>query len=878
MTACRNKARGAVVAALAGALTLGAAPVMALADGASLMADEADQVAQATVTKADDEDGYPLDLSQPVKFAYDRYAHYVVPTEITNERVEPDQVLDVAEEGYTVVYMMAAKPNENGAVQLGNGDWVKYEASIQRNTVGIGTYYAVVKSGSESVAGSNAFVKYEIVNNTFEGAYVCDGTDADDSVIEYDGTEQAFGDEDLSVVVDGVVRNKAWFQSSGGTINVYKDGEVNAGHEVTAKDAGKYVARVKAYNVIADIPFEIVPLDVASSKVSLDEVEYASVGTDLPTQVTKVGDATVNDWSDGQGTIGTGTVSLRLKEGTAPTPTAPVKKGEYTYVVSAKDAEGNLVDGSEQEVTVVRYENEANIRYDRDNLTDGETIRTFDPSKVDAVDSNGKKLEVSIAYYKNGVEVDASKITEPGDYEAVITALDDTCTYGGRKTVKFSVRATLVKIADVYASYRGETLKNDAIEDIYDGTDLMGNFSVKAIDEDGAEVPADALDIVVTDADGDEVDGVVEAGTYTVAVKAAEGSKYLVEEDAYEISFKVDKVEADYDVQWNDATKNDYFVIKKLSGNVQLRLSGTMGYGSAGDSTYLYTGEAVVPAFEYDLDAAMWGYDKAEDWKTLPAETYELEYQVWDGKSWEKVDEAVEAGTYKAVIDDGKADDSYDVEGEFLFRITDTKVFADVPNDEWYSEYVYTAASAGFGYMSGYGDGTFFGPADTIKRGDVAVVLFKMAGGELYADTDEGKTDANYSFETPFSDVDGHTYYAEAIQWAQRLGIVSGDGGADTFRPEDTVTREELAKMLYNYMALQGETEDVDADAVLGEYEDESSVSGWAREYVAWLVEQEVMGQDSGLRGDQPISRAEVATMAVRLQPNGALEDADFLK
>ena len=38
------------------------------------------------------------------------------------------------------------------------------------------------------------------------------------------------------------------------------------------------------------------------------------------------------------------------------------------------------------------------------------------------------------------------------------------------------------------------------------------------------------------------------------------------------------------------------------------------------------------------------------------------------------------------------------------------------------------------------------------------------------------------------------------------------------------------------------------------------------------------MGQDSGLRGDQPISRAEVATMAVRLQPNGALEDADFLK
>ena len=50
MTACRNKARGAVVAALAGALTLGAAPVMALADGASLMATDDAGVVRADVT------------------------------------------------------------------------------------------------------------------------------------------------------------------------------------------------------------------------------------------------------------------------------------------------------------------------------------------------------------------------------------------------------------------------------------------------------------------------------------------------------------------------------------------------------------------------------------------------------------------------------------------------------------------------------------------------------------------------------------------------------------------------------------------------------------------------------------------------------------
>ena len=79
------------------------------------------------------------------------------------------------------------------------------------------------------------------------------------------------------------------------------------------------------------------------------------------------------------------------------------------------------------------------------------------------------------------------------------------------------------------------------------------------------------------------------------------------------------------------------------------------------------------------------------------------------------------------------------------------------------------------------------------------------------------------------------------------------------------------------FMELQGKTGEVDADAVLGAYEDESSVSDWARTYVAWLVDQEVMGQNSGLEGNKVISRAEVAAMTVRLQPNGKLNGDEFL-
>ena len=229
-------------------------------------------------------------------------------------------------------------------------------------------------------------------------------------------------------------------------------------------------------------------------------------------------------------------------------------------------------------------------------------------------------------------------------------------------------------------------------------------------------------------------------------------------------------------------------------------------------------------------------------------------------------------GVYDAHLTTKDGVTNYFINANTTLEITDTKVFADVPNNEWYSEPVYDAAK--LGYMTGYGSTRFFGPADSIKRGDVAVVLYKMAG--LYRnDTSTGHPDTGY--ETPFSDVNMNDYWAKAIQWAAKLGIVSGDGGADTFRPNDPVTREELAKMLYRFMELQGKTGEVDTDAVLGAYEDESSVSDWARTYVAWLVEQEVMAQNSGLEGNKAISRAEVAAMTVRLQPEGKLNGDEFL-
>ncbi|WP_072374622.1 S-layer homology domain-containing protein [Thermophilibacter mediterraneus] len=867
MTACTNnggsRARRAVTAALVGVLSVGAAPMVALATGAapasgdvSLQASlEPDQVAQSKVTEARDNTDHRVDLTKDIVFTYDRRAHFVTP--VTLEHPVTGDVADVQKSGYTVKYF---KVVSSGGYLLGNGERVEFVSYDGNDIVNVGDYYAVVTTNAaDSAAGSNAFVKFSIVDATFEDAYVCDGNDKDDKVIEYDGTGMKFGDGDLSIVVNGSVFDYA----TDYTLQVLKAG---TGEHLSngAKDAGNYVVRLthRTSGKTVDIPFTVSQLNLDDAKIVVTD-DYATSGTTLPGAPTTVGDAA---WGDIMSEVDwTFVGDTNGNKDVAP---AYAAKGAYTYTVSVKDPDNKNITGS-QEVTVVRYQNPANIRYDRDNIADGDTIRNFDPSLVDAMDANGNKLGVSIAYTKNGKVVDASETSKPGSYQAIITALDDTYTYGGRVTVDFTVSATLIRVEEVYASYKGETIKNDAIADIYSGSDLMENFSVKAIDEDDNEVPSDAIVAVVTDEDGKEVETVTEAGSYTISLKAADDSKYVLEGDEDEIAFTVSPVEIEYG--WftdNNGTPwfpwDDTSGYGQTGGNATVRLTGTMGYGDQADTAYLYTGEAITPSFDYDLTKAIWGYDKSEDWHSLPADTYEIEYQKKDDKgAWVDVEECVEAGDYKAVLKDAVIGDSYDVDVTVEFQISDTKVFVDVPNDEWYSKAVYKANE--LGYIGGIGGTNMFAPMANISRADVACVLYRMAGGKINA-SEEGMTNEELTFISDFSDVDPNAYYAKAVSWCVKMGIVNGYG--DTFGSARSITTEEFATMLARYAAVCGTDTSVDTDAVLGAVADGDKVSGYARDAVAWAVSKGYVASNGNLIDPQgTVYRARAVVIAVRYQP-----------
>ena len=118
-----------------------------------------------------------------------------------------------------------------------------------------------------------------------------------------------------------------------------------------------------------------------------------------------------------------------------------------------------------------------------------------------------------------------------------------------------------------------------------------------------------------------------------------------------------------------------------------------------------------------------------------------------------------------------------------------------------------------------------------------------------------------------FSDVAGGDWYADPVAWAASEGIVGGYGDG-TFGPNDPITREQMASILYRYADYKGL--DVSARASLDAYSDADSVSPWASDVMSWAVSEGIisgMSEDT-LAPQGTATRAQVAAMFQRFLEN----------
>lgn len=179
--------------------------------------------------------------------------------------------------------------------------------------------------------------------------------------------------------------------------------------------------------------------------------------------------------------------------------------------------------------------------------------------------------------------------------------------------------------------------------------------------------------------------------------------------------------------------------------------------------------------------------------------------------------------------------------------VDNTKNFVDVPGHWAEANVAFVSAHELFNGT----DDTHFSPNGTMTRGMMATVLFRLDG--------ENKGDVNASF----ADVADGTWYTDAVAWANAQGIVTGYSDA-AFGPEDNVTREQLAVMIYRYaqaLKLVGNTTAGKLD-----FADADSVNDWASEAMSWLTANGILiGKPGNLLDPQGnATRAEVSAVLER--------------
>ena len=136
--------------------------------------------------------------------------------------------------------------------------------------------------------------------------------------------------------------------------------------------------------------------------------------------------------------------------------------------------------------------------------------------------------------------------------------------------------------------------------------------------------------------------------------------------------------------------------------------------------------------------------------------------------------------------------------------------------------------------MAGTGD-TTFGPEENLDRAQVVQFLYNLEGTPDISEEDLGY---------PYEDVDADIWYTNAVYWARLTGVAEGDGDG-TFRPEDDVTRQELAQMLYNYAEYK--EYDLTAEGDLSQYPDSEKIAGWAEKAMSWANGNKLInGHDDG--------------------------------
>ena len=176
--------------------------------------------------------------------------------------------------------------------------------------------------------------------------------------------------------------------------------------------------------------------------------------------------------------------------------------------------------------------------------------------------------------------------------------------------------------------------------------------------------------------------------------------------------------------------------------------------------------------------------------------------------------------------------------------------FTDADRSAWYHDGIHYCVEQGL--MVGTSE-TAFSPNSATTRGMIVTILWRLEGSPLVSTSLE------------YDDVKPEDWYGEAVRWADDAGVVTGYGNGK-FGPNDPITREQMAAMLWRYAGSPK------VDGSLSSFVDGAQTSSWAQPAMIWAVEQGLM---TGVGNDRleprgQATRAQAATILMRFAQDKA--------
>ena len=842
MTACVNKkskrVAAVVTASLVGALSIGAPAVALAANNTSidmLVAPEENAFSRGHVK-----------LSGSNALKQDKDGSWVIkanadgtPVDVTAASVKPlgvDKEIPVTDkDAYKVTFATADGKAVDEIVEPGS-----YVVSVEDLK---GDYKGAVATAKLTVkAASLKNVTWFDADSTME-------KQVEDDTLVYTGSELHVGFADRVAFTEG----------EDYAVKILKKGtdNVESAPGVAIKDAGDYVAYVtglgqyKGQTKQVEIKVNPFVLSEASQVVVNDII--ASESAPSHADLIYVG----NKDAEGYAELDPSLVKLEFSKDNTGDQQLFQKPGAYKFDV-VDPLNVNIDFKLADIITVNKVAAYADFEYDGKALQDSYVVNkakgeSFDLGKVKALNGD-KKAAFSVKATRKGSTVSSGELAL-GKWEVTVTVdpAGNNFQVGGSKTFTVQVVKDAVNAdANVFVYYDGKAVTS--VEKTYDGKDIVkSNFTVKAFNDDNTDLSKD-LSFNFYDADGKKVNKITDAGTYTLKIE----SDILVLSGTTEIPVTVNKVDlSKLYVIGGDSWYGAPYVATHAN---DLTYAQLVGY-----DTHVAVSDSKDDANDREGVESLGTVANVEFNKYLKMEIFDEANQEWVEVFYP--DRLKDEGKRRVTLTGNKelaknfefANDDYTTTVEFIVVDKDKLVFNDVKPGDWFFDVVFDAQANG--WMNGYADGVLFGAHDQITRGQVACVLFNMAGEDM--NENDGSYNEILGWKS-FDDVNGKAYYGEAIAWAKQAGVVNGYGDG-TFAPDAPVTREELACMLANY-AKKVDQADVtveDADKVLSSMSDGSAVSEWAKGSVAWAVENEIMGNAGFVNAFNDITRAETAAMVV---------------